>query len=508
MACCVKTDENHLNTVSEEMKGISTYIKCIIGMVKEKYNEDIDTERLYMGALNGVFRAVSEHHGVINRDSVMLEVIKGILSSVDKYSVFHHYSVAERILESLKGNRYGIGLTIARVENFIKVCEVYPFSPAADGEIVVGDKIVEINRKTISNDTIDNVYKFMQEELNARIELGIIRNGEQNILYKDVQKGKIKINSVMSFIKGDIGYIRVHTFIKNTDDSVSKVLNMIDNADIKKIILDLRYNNGGDLKQAALLAEKFVPEGLMIKVKFKSASYENIEYHSHMKNKKYKLVVLVNEETASSSEVLADVIQDTSSGILIGTITGGKAAVQKMIPILTYEAFTKAKDMAGIEVVDADELKAKWGIKPSNNEIAGTAVITIGEYITLSGRRIDKVGIAPDIYVDNSYYTKSIRLHNIQKLNSVFEYNSGDESMDIFFAKAVLKTIGYTVGEINWKLDEITINAIEKFQSDNHLNISKILDIPTQEMMNTMLETWVFKEDNQFTKAVEILNES
>jgi Periplasmic protease len=391
------------------------YIQCIVDIVKKRSNVEIDTEKLLLGALKGIFSIVSDNREAVNIDRIIIESVKGIFANIDQYGTFYPCVIEEA------GNVTGM------------------------------------------------------------------------------------TESTSSFIKNDIGYLRIHHFNKNTYDSVCKQLDTMDGASVKKIILDLRYNNGGDFKQAVLTAGKFVPEGLIAVLKSNSAALGDIEYLSDMKGKKYKIAVLVNEKTASASEVLAGAIQDTKSGILIGTKTFGKAAVLKKIKILNYKAFLKARNMTGLDIVDAEELRVKCGLMPSKDEILGSALITVGAYIMPSGRMIDKTGLTPDIMIDNSKYVENISACGIRRLKMVSEYSGDDEFEDVFFAKAILKTAGYSIGKLDRRMDAATADAVGKFQSDKRLDVNGKLDLPTQEALNTLLETWVFQEDNQYTKAVDVL---
>jgi len=159
-------------------------------------------------------------------------------------------------------------------------------------------------------------------------------------------------------------------------------LKQMDKNNIKKIILDLRDNPGGDVGQAVSIARKFVKKGLITKLDFKSESQKDEEYYSYLEELKYKLVVLVNENSASASEILAGAIQDTGSGILVGTTTFGKGKVQNLYPILTPEAVEKYRKT----FVNGYDLLEKHGIYPSDEEIIGWVKITTGEYYTPGGK--------------------------------------------------------------------------------------------------------------------------
>lgn len=197
----------------------------------------------------------------------------------------------------------------------------------------------------------------MNGKLEDELSLDILKNGSDTITKTNLLRKITIYGGIESRIENSVGYIKIFFFNKHTSECVNEAIVEIDKAGIKKIILDLRHNSGGSLKQAVLAAKRFVPEGLIVKLKFKSSIYEDIEYFSELKENKYRLIVLVNDETASSSEVLAGAIQDTRVGVLIGKRSHGKAAVQKAIRLITYEAYENVKGLIGIGIVDADELR-------------------------------------------------------------------------------------------------------------------------------------------------------
>lgn len=223
----------------------------------------------------------------------------------------------------------------------------------------------------------------------------------------------------------------------------------------------------------------------------------------YMRLKDIYAAVLVNEATISSAEILAGTIQHSKSGVLIGTNTFGKADVQSEFPILSYKAFLESRKITGDEIADARELKEKYGLRPDSSGIIGSAHITVAKCIVPGQEALDDTGFKPDIYVGDSELIKDLALYGAHKMDKTAEYGIGDESENILCAKVILKAAGYNAGTINKILDSTMLAAISQFQADKCLDISYTLDIPTQEVLNCLLESLVFQKDDQLKRAVE-----
>lgn len=201
-------------------------------------------------------------------------------------------------------------------------------------------------------------------------------------------------------IKGDIGYIRIHTFNDNIYDKTVAILKIMDDKRISKIVLDLRNNKGGDLIEGIKTAKLFVKEGLIARIHYYSEGLKDIEYYSNLKELKYKLIVIVNEETASAAELIAGAVQDSESGYLVGSKTFGKAKIQKMIPVITEKAYIKNElyKEPTVNLFKAME----HGAIIYDEDLLGWAKLTVGCFYNISGKEIDGKGINPDYIYSSS----------------------------------------------------------------------------------------------------------
>lgn len=230
---------------------------------------------------------------------------------------------------------------------------------------------------------------------------------------------------------GSTGYIRIQCFGDGTYESLCTALDFFGDRNIKNIVIDLRNNFGGNLRHAVLTAQRFVPKGIFAKLVSKSPAFKDKEYRSDLKCAKYKVAVLINGGTASSAEILAGAIQETCSGVLIGTNTYGKSDVMREFEILSYEAFVKAWEITGVRIADAAELRDKYGFSPTFDGIIGTAYISVARYVTPGGKLVDGIGLEPDIRMEDTEYVIQGELDNAirQNINSLSGLAANDEHL-------------------------------------------------------------------------------
>lgn len=306
-------------------------------------------------------------------------------------------------------------------------------------------------------------------------------------------------------IRGDIGYIKLANFGTDSSSYITKALDEMDKKNIKKLILDIRNNTGGSIEQGVLIAQNFVPKGLITKLIYKSDKIKDVEYFSYLDKPKYKLVILINGMSASTSEILAAAIQDTGTGKLVGTKTYGKARIQSVVQLLSPNAHDKYSKQLGIPIIDSSDL-AKYNITPNENEIEGYAKITVGMYTTPKGQIIDQKGLTPDFFIEDPVTPEDIDGIRVEKLSKESTIKLGEECIDVLMAEKILTLSGYTLGISDLKFDDKTFLALKEFQKDNNLPQSGLLDLETQDFLNNELDNLYISMDTQYAKAIEILN--
>lgn len=458
----------------------NVYLEGVMQFIKSRYNYELGEGQLLEGS------------------------VKGMFEQLDDYSEFYTQEDAKQYLEAVDGNYEGIGIVLSKDQNYIVITKIFPASPAETAGLLGGDKIVTINKKNVIGSTIDEVSSLIRGERGTLVTLGVMRNGSNTVLEISAKREGIKLNPVNGEIREGIGYISIDSFNSNTNEFLIKVLKEMDTAKVYKLILDLRDNTGGEVGQAVAVARHFVPVGTITTLKFRAG--DDIVYSSSLVKARYQIAVLVNKNTASASEILGGAIQDSKTGMLIGTKTYGKARVQSVVPLLTPEAYNKYSRQFNDLTVDANDLVLHHDIEPSDDEILGWAKITTGTYLTPAGRFIDGIGLQPDIAVEDPGLANGIEVRNISILNKTSKPTLNSSDINVYNAEKILTAGGYAVDKPDLNLDIKTWEAIKKFQIDNKLYPSGVLDFATQELFNKQRQNMLVKFDRQYAKAVEYLN--
>lgn len=469
------------STATEDEKNIQ-YLQGIINMIRDQYKGSLTDSQLVEGAVGGM------------------------LNSLDDYTTYYTPKEADSFMGSITGVFGGVGISMEMSGDYILVSKVFSASPAEKAGILQGDKIVEADGKSLIKATSDEAASIIRGEAGTIVKLGILRIGTSSVKYIDVTREIIKINPVTYEIRNGIGYIKLEMFNENTDEFITKALAEMDKNKITKLILDLRDNPGGEVSQAVAVAQKFVPQGLITKLDYKSEKYSDIEFNSYLEKSKYKLAVLVNGMSASASEIVSGAIQDTGAGKLVGTKTFGKAKFQGILPILTPEAFYKYKQLYGINVVNGFDLQMYYNITPSSEEIAGYTKMTLGLYYTPKGRMIDGTGLMPDIQAEDPELVSDIYINSIQKLTKTTRPSLNTQGIDVYNAEKLLKVMGYVIEDLDTTLDAQTVKAIKAYQKTSGLDINGVLDSKTQDALNNSLMKLITKYDKQYNAAVQYLN--
>lgn len=314
--------------------------------IKENFLEKIEETDLYDGQLKGMFEALG-----------------------DPYSEYMTEKEFKSYMDLTRGSYEGIGIYIAPGEdNLITVISPIEDTPAEKAGLKPGDKIVKINGKEYLAENLDDAVKVMKGKPGTSVTITIMRKDEKDeTIIKDIEikRQVIRVDKVKSnLINKDIGYIRLRHFDEYAYDEFMSHLNGLKKKNIKGLIIDLRSNPGGYLDECVDIADELLGESLIVYTETRKG--ERKEERSDKSKINIPYVLLVNEGSASASEILAGAVQDTKSGTLIGTKTYGKGIVQLINPL---------EDGSGFK-------------------------ITISKYYTPNGRSIHGIGVTPDIIVE------------------------------------------------------------------------------------------------------------
>ena len=309
---------------------------------------------------------VKENYPFEIKDSELItNSIKGLLQGLDPYSDYYTKEEADILLKSLLGSYAGIGVVIEEKEGHIIVNSIMKDSPAEKSGLKKGDTIVSIDNVKIKDLNLEEVSNLIRGLPDTKVKLGIIRNNSTKPIYLDITRANIKVNPVeYEIIEKDIGYIKLKEFNPYSTTYVKEALQKFNKKNINRVILDLRDNPGGLLDEAISISELFVSAGPIVHTRTKVGITTHI---STNKNPKYKLAVLINENSASASEIVAGAIKERKAGTLIGIKTYGKGIVQSLLYL-----------------PDGSILK-----------------MTTAEYLLPNKTSIHKKGIEPHIQVEN-----------------------------------------------------------------------------------------------------------
>ncbi|SNX53603.1 S41 family peptidase [Thermoanaerobacterium sp. RBIITD] len=397
--------------------------------------------------------------GNVTNDEMRDAAIKGILSSLDKYSTYFTKDEMSAFNQSTSGVFSGIGMVVEQRDSNIVVVSTVDGSPAQKAGIKSGYIVVSVDGKDVKGMNINIVTNLIKGDKGTKVKISFFVDGQ--VKEYELTRDIIKINPVSYKIINGIGYIDISEFNENTTENVKKALDYIDQYNVKKIVLDLRDNPGGFLSEAINVANFFVPAGLVLTVDVKGN--DDQKYYSFLKTQKYKLAVLINGGTASAAEILAGAIQDTKAGILVGEKSYGKGTVQTVIPF---------KDGSGMK-------------------------LTIAKYLLPSGRCIDGTGLKPDVEVKDNrallpdlIYTKDLK--------------KGDAGSDVKLLQAYLNLLGYYKGEPNGYFGNDTYDALMSFQQKAGINASGVFDKNTKDAVSYFYNL-TLKNDDQLNKALELL---
>ena len=335
-----------------------------------------------------------EYVDEIDQSESMDSAINGLLQSLDPYSSYMSPEVYNEMQTETSGEFGGLGIEVSMESGVVKVISPIDDTPASRAGIKAGDYIVKINDIQVQGKSLLEAVDLMRGPVGTDIDLTIRRRGEKKALTFNIVREIIQVKSVKSdLLENNIGYIRLTSFNENSGKQIEKqIKNLENNEKIKAYILDLRNNPGGLLSQAIKISDFFLNDGEIVSTKSRKAS-ENRKWFAKkgdLTNGK-TLVVLINYGSASASEIVAGALKDHKRAILIGENSFGKGSVQSIIPL--------------------------------KNE--GAIRITVAKYYLPSGKSISKVGVSPDIEVDEISDDFQINTDTDNQLNYAIKLING-----------------------------------------------------------------------------------
>ena len=348
----------------------------------EKFYEKID---LFSEVLDKI---QSEYVDEIDQAEAMDSAINGVLQSLDPYSAYMSPELFKDMQTDTKGEFGGLGIEVGMELGVIKVIAPIDGTPASKAGIKAGDYIVEIDKEQVQGKTLMEAVKLMRGPVGTEIILTVRRKGKKKSLEFKIKREIIEIKSVDAKIiedKEKVAYLKLKSFNENSDKQLFKKIKEFEkNQNPIGYIIDLRNNPGGLLTQAISITDFFLDNGEIVSTKGKRFIESRKFFAKKGDGIKGKpIIVIINNGSASASEILAGALKDHKRAIILGESTYGKGSVQSIIP-----------------------LKNGGGMR-----------LTISKYYLPSGKSISEVGVQPDIYVEENGDNFQINTKTDNQLN-------------------------------------------------------------------------------------------
>ena len=294
--------------------------------------------RIRNDKLNSILNIIeSDYVDSVNRASLVEAAIPAILKKLDPHSVYIPAKDLARANEPLQGNFDGIGISFNLLTDTILVISTIPGGPSEKLGLLPGDKIIYVNDSLVAGQKLsdERVMGMLKGPRGTLVKIKVMRKGYKDLIPFEITRDKIPINSVdISYmINQNIGFIRINNFAMTTFDEFMKSLRELKSQGMTKLILDLRQNSGGVMETAIKIADQFLREGeLIVYTKGRSQPKNEARASGKGEFETGDLVILIDEWSASASEILAGAIQDNDRGTIIGRRSFGKGLVQEPIP--------------------------------------------------------------------------------------------------------------------------------------------------------------------------------
>ena len=324
----------------------------------------------------GVWRLLQKNYITPERlktQEMLYGAVGGLVAALgDPYTVFMTPSENDDFHESLQGKLEGIGAELTLREGDVIVVAPLKGSPASEAGLQPEDIIVKVNDKEVEGQTLAKVVEQIRGPKGTSVRLSILRSGEDELLDINIVRDEIKVPSVEFEVKktatGSVGYIALNQFGDGSVDEVRRALESFEGEDIAALVFDVRYNGGGYLEGAVELSSFFLKDGKVVSVQRRSGDPVHHYVSGHVLEADLPVAVLINEGSASASEIFAGALQDHKRATIIGKKSFGKGTVQEVFDL------------------------------PGGSSIR----ITTAKWLTPNGRDLGSEGIIPDIDIDRT----------------------------------------------------------------------------------------------------------
>ncbi|MCZ0716791.1 S41 family peptidase [Aerococcus kribbianus] len=417
--------------------------------IQSSYIEEVDQDALVKGAINGMTQAID-----------------------DPYSQFLQGEEASQLESTIEGSFDGIGAEIMQKDGKIQVVSPIKDSPAEKAGIQANDVILAVDGQSLEGKTAQEAVALIRGEAGTDVVLTLERQGQSQEV--TVTRGEIPIQTVHSeMIAGtDVGRIQITNFSSPTYDEVVEAVKTLRQEGAKRFVLDVRSNPGGLLPSVLQIANMFLDDGdTILQIQEKSGQAQkmlasNEDYGDFKVDE--PVAVLIDQGSASASEILAAALQESVGAPIVGSPSFGKGTVQTVIPM-----------------DESAELK-----------------LTVAKWLTPNGNWINEKGVQPDEEVKLPDYAQLTLIDTSQR------YQLGQESKEIENIKAILAALGYlSDDQVNELYDQTTSQAVENLQNDAGLEVTGEINSDTANWMIQAIQEKIQANDKPLERAVDILEE-
>jgi len=442
-------------TSDQELSEQMDYLESYLQFLKENFKDEVDYQLMIDGAFTGATDALG-----------------------DKYTEYYKTEKdSSNFLENVTGEFSGIGVTLEKDDLGAKIISVFVTSPAAKAGIRPGDVVTKVDGVSVTGQSVEQISLKLRGLVGTKV-LVTVKRVNQDFDFT-VTREIIKATSVYTkMLENETGYIQITNFDKDTDSEFEIALKETIDKGADSVIIDVRNNGGGLISTAVGVGDSLIRDGVIFHYS-KQGKIEETVSAAGDSNYKLPTVLLVNENSASASEILAGALKDNDVATLIGTTTYGKGIAQIV----------------------------------SNVGNGHQAKISSFYFTTPDNKMINEKGIAPDYIVDN-YIEKGeeviLSYKGFAPMNEQEKPGFGAVGLNVYGAQQRLLLLDYDV-TVTGTMDAKTFAAMKKFQADNKLFPYGVLDYTTRDRLAQVSYNYVYgtgEGDRQLEKAIQLLNTS
>jgi len=425
----------------------------------------------YGERLESVMQMILSNH--INADALTLEMLfeaamNGVFDVLDPYSMYIGASHAESFTDTLNNSYVGIGVSLIQEGDYVVIERVFLDGPAYKGGLKVHDKIISAQGTSLVGKTPGEAAAIIIGEEGTEVNLKINRQGYEFDM--TLIRGRVTINAIdqvelselypdiPKMVTDQIGFLKISSFTRNVDEELEPLLEAYKSQGKKYLLLDMRDNGGGYVDSAVNVSNLLVPEGPVLR--FVNNTGREIVYYSELKDPSFKIVALVNRNSASATEFVAAAISESGIGSLVGETTYGKGLAQYLYTL----------------------------------DDGAVVKLTQETFYSRANNPINEIGVTPEVLVEYPKY-----------LTKTSKFYPHDKNTEILEVESILAFLDYEVDTPDDFYDNKTFEAIKQFQSDQKVYAYGICDYLTQDLLNKAFMEKKSEKDLQLDKAVETL---